>query len=418
MQMINLFERQFKKIKINFKIFDFLNQVVLVLIGIFIFFNPFPYTTAIKEISFYLSLAFVLVLVIFKKTEFSLRTPLSLPFKFFVLWAFIGIFFALNKKNTIHDFYAHLIKYIICYYIIVNFFCSKKRLVGLSWIIIISSTIFSAGGLLYFFLILGKSLSSRIVILGEYPLNVIGIIAGTSIFFVLNQLYTEKYFYLRATLIFCLLPPLGLIIAGQLRSTFLGLFLAGFFFFRNNKKKLFVFLGLILAVTVTTPIKNRFNLTGINGILDNERFNDYYITYEIIKEHPIIGIGFGLETYRGLDLEKYNNRLPEKLQSKLLIADPHNLILDVCVRVGIVGLAFFLYILFVFLKMCWDIIKYGKDDFIKNWGRCFLAIFVLFFVIGFLQPVFSHVPENILCVIFSSVTVLWRFNNDLIKAVD
>ena len=103
------------------KLFEILNQSVIVLMGIFIFFNPFPHTTAIQEISFYLSVAIVLVLVVSKKTEFSLITPLSLPFKFFVFWAFIGIFFALNKKNTINDFYAHLIKYIICYYIIVNF---------------------------------------------------------------------------------------------------------------------------------------------------------------------------------------------------------------------------------------------------------------------------------------------------------
>ena len=53
----------------GFNIFDFLNQSVPVLMGIFIFFNPFPHTTAIKEISFYLSVVIVVILILFKRTK-------------------------------------------------------------------------------------------------------------------------------------------------------------------------------------------------------------------------------------------------------------------------------------------------------------------------------------------------------------
>ena len=140
--MVNLIKTQFIEPNNVFKIFDFLNQSVPVLIGIFIFFNPFPHTTAFKEISFYLSVFIVVVLILFGRTEFSFKTPLLVPFGLFVFWAFIGIFFALNKENTIHDFYSHLIRYVILYFIIINFFNSKKRLICLSWIIIISSTVF------------------------------------------------------------------------------------------------------------------------------------------------------------------------------------------------------------------------------------------------------------------------------------
>ena len=141
--MISQTKTKSTKFNNNFKIFDFLNQSVPVLMGVFIFFNPFPHTTAIKEISFYLSVVIVVALILFKRTEFSFETPLLIPFGLFVSWAFIGIFFSLNKENTIHDLYSHLIRYIILYYIIFNFFNSKKRLVCLSWVIIISSTVFS-----------------------------------------------------------------------------------------------------------------------------------------------------------------------------------------------------------------------------------------------------------------------------------
>jgi O-antigen ligase len=131
------------------KLLGFLYYSVIVLMGVFIFFNPFPHTTAIKEICYYLSVLIVFVLLAYKKIELSFKSPFAYPVGLFVFWAFIGIFFALNKENSIHDFYSHLIRYIILYYLLINFFNSKKRLVGLSWIIIISSTIFAVGGLFY-----------------------------------------------------------------------------------------------------------------------------------------------------------------------------------------------------------------------------------------------------------------------------
>jgi hypothetical protein len=78
-------------------------------------------------------------------------------------------------------------------------------------------------------------------------------------------------------------------------------------------------------------------------------------------------------------------------------------------------LAVFLCIIYFFLKLCWLCASNGKDDFIKNWGRCLAGIFVVVFVIGFFQPIFSHVPEVIFCVLFSSITVLWRLNADGVK---
>ena len=113
--MINQTKTKITKFNNDFKIFDFLNQSVPVLMGVFIFFNPFPHTTAIKEISFYLSVVIVVALVPFKKTEFSLKTPMLVPFGLFVFWSFLSIFWALNVENTIHDLYSHLIRYIIIY---------------------------------------------------------------------------------------------------------------------------------------------------------------------------------------------------------------------------------------------------------------------------------------------------------------
>ena len=115
--------------------FDYLNRLIPVLIGIFVFFNSFPHTTAIKEITLYLALLFVLVLVVAKKTEFTLKTPLTIPLLLFLAWSVVGIFFALNRPNTIHDIYAHYIKYLVVFFILVNFFRTERhfRMLSGSW---------------------------------------------------------------------------------------------------------------------------------------------------------------------------------------------------------------------------------------------------------------------------------------------
>jgi len=401
-----------KKFVADFELGKFLEQSVPVLVGIFIFFNPFPHTTAIKEICYYLSVLIVLVLILFKKKEFTFQTPLLLPVGLFVLWAFIGIFFAIDKENSIHDFYSHLLRYIILFFILTNFFNSRKRLVLLSRIIIISSSIFMVGGLFYHYFILGASLSSRFGIFTQGSVNIIGVITVFAFVLTLNNLYNENNRYLKVVFVFILSTLFIGLLLSKTRSSVIGLSLAVFIFLFHNKKLLIVCLSLLLIAIVISPMKNRFNSKQINGrIMIMNNMN--YTTYEIIKEYSIIGIGFGLQTYGKLDLKKYHERLPKNYQIHGIIGDPHNMVLDVAVRLGVVGLSLFFYIIFVFFKMCWDIIKHGKDDFIKNWGRCFAAAFIAVSAIGFFQPIFSHMPEVVLCTTFSMTTIVWRLNHNI-----
>ncbi|MCK4468783.1 MAG: hypothetical protein KAU60_10565 [Desulfobacterales bacterium] len=175
------------------KIFKILNLSVPILMGIFIFFNPFPHTTAIKEICFYSSFFIVLILIYFKKIDFSFKSPLTLPFVLFTAWAFIGLFFALDKGNSIHDFHAHLLKYLVLYYILINSFNSRKQLVGLSWMIIVSATIFSIGEIYYFYFMLGNSFSAKLVTgLTEIPVNWVGFITVTAAIFSLHHIITSN----------------------------------------------------------------------------------------------------------------------------------------------------------------------------------------------------------------------------------
>jgi O-antigen ligase len=138
-----------------------------------------------------------------------------------------------------------------------------------------------------------------------------------------------------------------------------------------------------------------------------------YTTLEIIKDFPIIGIGFGMETYgngKQINLEKYNKKTPEKYRGPIY-KDPHSMPFSIAARTGLVGLALFVYILFICFKICWKCIRHGKDDFIKRWGRCIASVFVVIVVIGNFEPFFSHVPEVVFYTILAITTIIWKFGN-------
>jgi hypothetical protein len=56
-------------------------------------------------------------------------------------------------------------------------------------------------------------------------------------------------------------------------------------------------LSSILVITLT-PLKNRFTA---DTVLRNERISTNLVTWEIIKDYPVFGIGFGMQTYDNTD---------------------------------------------------------------------------------------------------------------------
>ena len=379
--------------------------------GIFIFFNPFPHTTAIKEICFYGSVIIVLILIYFKKIDFPFKSPLTLPFALFTAWVFIGLFFALDKENSLHDFYAHLLKYMILYYILVNFFNSKKRFVGLSWIIIISATIFSVVGIYYFYVMSGHPLSTKFTLYTkEVSVNIIGITTVCAFVLSLHYFLCNKNLYMKAASLICAMPLFSITFLSQARSTLVAIILASIVLLFNRKKVMLIFLGIILIVVTIAPVKNRFIHP---NIIRDLRLGIHCSTLEVIKDFPVMGIGFGMETFRNtkfINLDMYNKRVNEKYRQTFIHNDPHSMLPSITVRTGLVGLSLFLYILFAFFKMGWDIITHGKDDLTRNWGYCIAAMFVVVFTIGFFEPIFSHYPEVVFCTIFALMTILWKLN--------
>ncbi len=408
----------------NITSFGFLNNVVPVLMGLYIFINPFPHMTAIKEICFYLAFFLVGALILFKKIKFSFQIPLFIPFCLFVCWVFVGLFFALDKGNSIHDFNAHLLRYIMVYFILINVFSSRKRFMALSRIIIVSSISYCILGISYFYFVLGNSWATRFSygaakgLLGyEVSGNSLCALVIFSILLTLS-LFKKGTFRHDVLLALCLIPQIVFVFLVQSRGAYIALFLSLIVFLWKSKKILLAVLILLVVITTMSPIKTRIAMDTF--VSDYRRTGTMFTILEVVKDFPIMGIGFGNETYgKKVDLKIYNNRVPEKyrLRDNLIVAAPHNILLNILVRTGFVGLALFLSILFVFVRMCWRCARGGEDDFVKKWGFCIFSAFLSFFVIGMFEQMFHHVTELIFYTILAMGSILWRMNDNMRDAV-
>ena len=391
-------------------IFSFLAASIPVLLGIFVFLAPFPHTTTIKEICYYLSVALVVVLFLFRKIQFSFQTPLAFSGVLFVIWCFFGLFSAVNPANSIHDFYAHLLKYILLYFILVNFFGSIKKLSVLSWIIVCSASSLFIWRLYYYYVLLGTPLAKRFgACVTEMTTNLIGIIAVISIVFSMHAISQTKEWLRRMFFLSCILAAFAVIFLAQTRSVLLALFVALFFVLFSRKKVLVGILLLGGGLLLVSPVGGRF----ASDMTNNLRIKTGLLVWEVVKDYPVTGIGFGMQTFgENLDLQTYNAKLPKRFQKQKILLDPHNMYTDIAVRTGIPGIVFFVGIIFSFFRMLWQLRRNGASDSIVSWATVLFASGLAFFIIGFFEPVFSHYPESVLCVIFAMGTILWQINRD------
>lgn len=391
--------------------FKSLNNSIIYISLIVIFLNPFPHITAIKEILFYTALIFVVVLFFLKQKKFCFKSPFLPAIGMFAIWSIVSVIFAIDKPASIHDIYSHFIKYLIFYYVIVNFFNTKRYFIYIIITIIASEFIFSTGLLIHYYGILDNSIASRLahsysaVAVDIIPFGIIFGILLAIWYFRVNHNISNKLFL--AAIIIILLATT---ILTQSRGAILALFVSLIVILWGYRKKIFIALLITTILIMTSPMKNRFLPTTFFN--DNQRLGLIYYSLEIIKDNPIIGIGFAIDTFRDervIDKKKYASRIPEQYRSNPFLW-PHNMLLNIGVRTGVLGLILFANIFIAIFITCFKLILHGKDDFIRSSAQCCLAMTVMFFVNGLFHPIFVHFLDTIFYTICAMVTIIWKIN--------
>jgi len=291
---------------------------------------------------------------------------------------------------------------------LINFFDSPRRLEILAWLIIVSTTIFALAITLHWYLFLGNPLSSRLghtyatygtVTNGYY--TILGLILA------LRQLAWEKGTRTK-WILWSSVTILGAAsILSQARSTIVALCIAlGILYFRKVKLILAILLCVVIA-SALMPVKDRFTKWNEYSV----RFGQVFYTIEIMKDYPVFGIGFSVDTFRDealINREKYMRQIPKQYQNPAHpYLWPHNMFLSAAVRTGIPGLVFFALIFIVTIIMGLKLSRYGHTEQIKSWGVCGLGCLGMFLVKGSLDQAFMSATEILLFSILAILTITW-----------
>jgi O-antigen ligase len=390
------------------RFFAFLNLLLPVFTGMYVFINTLP-LSAISGVLFYFSVVVLLFLILFKKTDFTLHWPLTLPFALFLIWVIVGLFFALDLKNSIHDIRTHLLEYLIIFYLLVNYFNSRKKLETLSWIIILSVALFSVGAIIVYYFIEGHPFNAR---LGKnfrvmYTGTMV-IVTVASIPLMLNKLYQSNKLSSRLFLGFCILITTMATLLSQARAALISLMTA-ILILCLNKKRNIIFVVIALLFMVAIPgVRDRVIRKGFDDV--RSKINCLFM--EVIKDYPVTGVGFGIQIYTNeniIDLKKYNQKLPKDYQQPTnhIINSPHNTFLDIAVRTGIIGLILFLSVLMVAVFMLLQIWGKARNIYYRSWAVCLLACLASIMVQALVHDLYY--PSSIaLYTILAMITIIWN----------
>jgi putative inorganic carbon (HCO3(-)) transporter len=378
------------------------------LVGLQVFFNPFPQVTAVHEFGFYGSVILLVFLVATGKTTINLRTPLSIPLGLFLLWTLVGLPFAMNKGNSLHDIYAHLIKYIVLFYLIAHTCATPKRFHILTWLVTLSTALFSFGITIHYYLILGKGLNERLglVSYSEMPTNIIAVLTVFAAIVSAGHIVTARTGCRKAIASFFLILFAVTTLATGSKGALIAIVVGLLCFFASDRKKLLVFLAAILLIAGVLYSMNYFAPMA-QRLKEDPRIGVWYNFYEMAKDHPVVGIGFGMQTYDDDALvRKYNERVPSRFRAEEPIRAPHNLLVSVAVRTGFPGLVLFLAVIVAFLRLALRTRNRPGEGFDPNWGRCILAAFIALLIQGMLENTASGPPAVLMFTLFAMATIL------------
>ncbi|PKN83272.1 MAG: hypothetical protein CVU51_12780 [Deltaproteobacteria bacterium HGW-Deltaproteobacteria-1] len=368
--------------------------------GIHILVNPLP-LDSVNEVCFYISCGALIALLLFRKTAFSLRSPLTIWFSLFFFWAVLGLCTTLDFSNTLHDLRRYLLEYLVIFYLLINFYNSRNRLEFLSDLIITSAMVFSIGGIIVFYFIEFQEMYTGFMCFTT-------ILAGT---LSLRGVYQPGSMLRQTVYFFCFLVLTMVTMLNKSRGATISLCIALLIMCLHRKKNIILMAVAGVMIAFTPGFTDRISTMGFTRDIRSKIFR---LAGEVIKDYPVYGVGYGGEIYRNshlINLEKYNEQLPEEYQQKNgLVKSTHNMFLDVTIRTGIVGLGLFLLIFLTAVWMLWDIFRRRKEEFFRSWSICLFACLSSFIVLALFADALYGVQGTLLYVNLAMIGILWNLS--------
>jgi len=339
---------------------------------------------------------FFLLKKILRKDHSPVNIPILGAFICLIVISLVSFFNTINLKSSIHGI-EKLLKYGILFVTVADSLKDKKHLKWILFALISGLVMASLDG--FYSMVFGKDLFRQMP-----PNYVIGLIRIRAAFPDANlfagylalfspvllgiTLYHVKGRLKGIMLLVSVLVLVNLIFTLS-RSAIFGVWLALLFMGILKRDKVIIFL-LILSLLITPFIMPRQIKGWINSsnsiwevLLNGDsqsagRLPLFKVALEMIKSHPFIGVG--VNTF-SINFKIY------KAIGKIDFPYPgdwyaHNIYLHLPAEIGLVGLAIFLYMLFLIFKTWVKFNRETQDAFLKISGMGIIAGIIAFLVNG------------------------------------
>lgn len=321
---------------------------------------------------------------------YSLKSPLNLPIIAFLFVLLISLFQTNNYYTSLVDI-ARWVSFILAYFILISFFKERKWINALIIVVLFSALISATYAIFQFYGIdfsFWAERQGRIRLFSTFG----------------NPNYLSGYLAIVLPLAFALFCMekkksrqifLGIVIAILYTGVFItniggwiAFFMGTLFmvivlsihqkkFLRENRFRLLVLIVIISIISVIYSSPNPSNPTGRSVAREavsytnpknstiQQRFLILLSSIQMIKEHPLLGSGIGTfgihyPASQGKVLSLKENKKYIPLANKSINA--HNDYLHLWAETGIVGLACFLWIVFLFYKKSFKYLKEVKKE--------------------------------------------------------
>jgi len=256
----------------------------------------------------------------------------------------------------------------------------------------------------YFYGVRGARLFSRMN-LPSWPSNAMGGIMLFSLALTVPLYrYTTSNFTKKILLGFALILFVASLLT-QSRATFISMVVMVIVLSYREKKFLLVALVLILIGLLFSPLANRFNNQDIT------RKALFLYSLEVINDYKLTGIGYHVDALSDLpqkDQGKYVLRIPEQYRKVVKFDWPHNILLDLSIRVGLGGTLIFILFLGLWLRDLVRLARQKRDAFIHDVALSVLAAFIMYTMKSLVEPVTLHCLEVIFYTMLAMTIILKR----------
>lgn len=355
---------------------DRINQLIQFSFLTFLFFMPFPHTPTIRAIALGLAIVgWILNMALFEGFRLE-KNPLTLWISIYFLIAVASALFSIEPWQSLKALKGDLLVFVLTYLLIIGNFKTFKDNKRILLCFVISSSLLSLvslGGFLYYgmtFFEIHHLWISR-VDLAFHLVFYIPIVLGT--FFLEKGLITR--------LLLTVVIPLQflLVYLGDRRTALIAALLGAIFLLWGLRRYLIIagFIGVFVLSILFFPGRyaSIFYLRTFTADKISGRYEIWMGTYELIKERPLLGHGYGWRKFQAVIEENYvHGKKEEDAEIKVFLRDKgartnaHNLLLQITFETGILGLAAFLLlwvqvirVLFNGLKNIYEVNADWKD---------------------------------------------------------